>query len=205
MTPNGNIPSQPASNFAQLFGFDFLPIVTNPGPNGTGNFAARAGQTLTMTLGYTVVATGTTITGNELRISGQFPVNNNVPLPGVNLTGVENFTFCTAADGSEQDAGNCHPFPQQQTVGLLPSPNPVTDVNLNNWTSATVDKTFSAFGPNSGNQIVYLTLARDGFAVPQQVQAPEPSTWSLLGISLVAVGGLAWRRRKSVPDKAGDA
>jgi hypothetical protein len=72
-------------------------------------------------------------------------------------------------------------------------------------TSTTEVLSFLAIGtpatgaPNAGPPFV---LVDGGVSL-----VPEPATWPVLGISLVAIAGVVYRRRKSgrVPDKAGVA
>lgn len=67
-------------------------------------------------------------------------------------------------------------------------------------TSATEVLTFLAIGTPAADPPIGLL---DGGVSLSQI--PEPSTWSLLGISFAVIAGIVCRRRKSVPAKTGEA
>jgi hypothetical protein len=123
-------------------------------------------------LEYTVVPTGVTITSAELA------TNANGGIAQV----TEDLSFCTASDPNPTQ-GNCHLFPQF-VVGNQPGQMLLQDKNFGPWTSMTVNKNISCNGCTD------ISFVRNGFDV-----IPEPTTYGLVGIGLLALG--YFRRRRT--------
>jgi PEP-CTERM motif len=159
-----------------IFGFEF-----NPGLAVTGTTATPdAIQDVLLT--YLIVPSGTAITSADLL--------ENAAATGAGVGQVsEDLMFCLASDPNNT-SGTCRTFPPLlvTTVGGV-----LQDVaNFAPWTSMTVSKDISA---SSGAVGGTATISQVRDAVDVTVSAvPEPATFSLLAVGLLACGYLARRR-----------
>ena len=72
------------------------------------------------------------------------------------------------------------------------------------FTATDADELLTIMGTGMPSPLPPVALLTD--VSLEQVSAPEPSTWLLLGISFAALFGFAWwRRRVHVPDQAEQA
>jgi PEP-CTERM motif len=155
-----------------IWGFEF-----NPGLAVSG---ANADQDILLT--YLIVPTGTAVTSAHLL--------ENAAATGSGVGQVsETLQFCIASDPNNT-SGTCRTFPPLlvTTVGGALS----TVANFGAWTSVTVSKDINASTGAAGGTAT-ISQVRD--AVDVTVSAvPEPTTFSLLAVGLLACGYLARRR-----------
>jgi hypothetical protein len=159
-----------------IFGFEF-----NPGLAVIGT-AANSNAIQDILLTYTVVPMGTTITSDHLL--------ENAAATGAGLGQVsEDLTFCIASDPNNT-SGVCRVFPGNPllvtTAGSLHQ-----EVTFGPWTSMTVSKDINA---SSGAVGGTATISQVRDAVDLNV-VPEPTTYGLVSVGLLALGYLARRRR----------
>jgi hypothetical protein len=161
-----------------IYGFEF-----NPGLAVTGTTATPdAIQDILLT--YLIVpSSGTAINSADLL--------ENAAATGAGVGQIsENLMFCIASDPNNT-SGTCRTFAGNPllvtTVG-----GALQDVaNFGDWTSVTVSKDISASSGAVGGTAT-VSQARD--AVDVTAVVPEPETYSLLAIGLLACGYLARRR-----------
>jgi hypothetical protein len=161
-----------------IFGFEFNPGLAVTGTTATPNAIQD------ILLNYLIVPSGTAITSAHLL--------ENAAATGAGVGQVsEVLMFCIASDPNNT-SGTCRTFGGNPllvtTVG-----GALSDVaNFGAWTSMTVSKDISVSSTTAGSTAT-ISQVRD--AVDVTVSAvPEPRTFSLLAIGLLACGYLRRRR-----------
>jgi hypothetical protein len=163
----------------QIFGFEF-----NPGLAVTGTTAnSNAIQDILLT--YLVVPVGTTITSAHLL--------ENAAVTGSGVGQVsEVLQFCIASDPNNT-SGTCRVFGGNPLLVTTAGPPGLTNVaNFGQWTSLTVSKDINA---SSGTVGSTATISQVRDAVDIFVPTPEPATYGLVSVCLLAFGYFARRSR----------
>lgn len=158
------------TNGASIFGFEFAPNLSVTGTSATQNIV----------LTYLVVPSGTAITSAHLLEAAATTGS------GVGQVS-ENLMFCIATD-TNNTSGTCRTFGGNPL--LVSTSGSLSDVaNFGSWTSMTVSETISA-STGAGGGTATITQVRDSV----DLVTPEPATYGLLGIGLLACGYFARRR-----------
>jgi PEP-CTERM motif len=159
-----------------IFGFEL-----NPGLTVTGT-PANPTASQDIMLSYLVVPTGTAVNSVDLL------QNATATAPGVGQVS-ENLMFCIASD-PDNTSGTCRTFPGNPVVVSTSTGLP-DHVTFGNWTSMLVSEDINA---NSGGLGGSATISGVQDAVDLSV-VPEPTTYGLLSIGLLAIGYFSRRRR----------
>jgi hypothetical protein len=157
-----------------IFGFEF-----NPGLSVIGT-TANPNAIQDILLSYLVVAVGTAIVSDHL-------LQNAATTGGGVAQASENVMFCLASDPNNT-TGTCRVFP---TLLVSTAGSSHVEANFAAWTSMTVSKDINAASGTAGGTAT-VSQVRD--AVDVTTVVPEPATYGLVSVALLAFGYLARRR-----------
>ena len=162
-----------------IFGFEF-----NPGLAVTGT-AANPNAIQDILLNYLVVPVGTAITSAHLL--------ENAAATGTGVGQVsEDLQFCIASDPNNS-SGTCRVFGGNPLLVTTAGPPGLQNVaNFGQWTSMTVSKDINASSGTAGSTAT-ISQVRD--AVDIFIPTPEPTTYGLVSVCLLAFGYFARRSR----------
>jgi hypothetical protein len=163
-----------------IFGFEF-----NPGLSVSGT-TANPNAIQDILISYLVVPTGTAIMSAHL-------FQNALASGGGVAQVSEDLNFCIASD-SNNTSGTCRVFPGNP-LSVSTAGNSSDVANFGQWTSMTVSKDMNAASIMVGGMAT-VSQVRD--AVDVSTVIPEPATYGLAGIGLLAFGYLVRRRSRVI-------